>query len=117
MNDQKRTRLLQIGVDIDGGLERFMGNEALFLKCLSRFPADSSFPQLEQALSDGDLQAAFIAAHTLKGVSGNLSLDAIFHASLPVVEALRCGSQEEAEAAMPELRSSYQNAILLLSED
>lgn len=117
MDDQKRTRLLQIGVDIDGGLERFMGNEALFLKCLSRFPADSSFPQLEQALSDGDLQAAFIAAHTLKGVSGNLSLDAIFHASLPVVEALRCGSQEEAEAAMPELRSSYQNAILVLSED
>lgn len=117
MDDAKRTRLLQIGVDVDGGLDRFMGNEALFLKCLRRFPEDSSFPQLEQALLAGDLQAAFVAAHTLKGVSGNLSLDAVFQTSLPVVEALRCGSREEAEAAMPALRNSYQNTITVLSEE
>ena len=93
MEEEKRTRLLQVGVDIDGGLERFMDNEALFLKCLRRFPTDTSFQQLEEALSAGDLQAAFVAAHTLKGVSGNLSLDAVFQASLPVVEALRCDNR------------------------
>lgn len=117
MDEEKRTRLLQIGVDIDGGLERFMDNEALFLKCLRRFPADTSFQQLEDALLAGDLQAAFVAAHTLKGVSGNLSLDAVFQASLPVVEALRCGSQKDAEAAMPALRDIYQKTVLVLSND
>lgn len=117
MDDEKRTLLVQIGVDVDGGLDRFMGNEALFLKCLRRFPADTSFQQLEEALSAGDLQAAFVAAHTLKGVSGNLSLEAVFQASLPVVEALRCGSREEAEAAMPALRDIYQKNIIVLSND
>ena len=53
MDDEKRTLLVQIGVDVDGGLDRFMGNEALFLKCLRRFPADTSFQQLEEALSAG----------------------------------------------------------------
>ncbi len=117
MDEQQRTRLVQAGVDLEGGLERFMGNEALFLKCLRRFPTDTSFQQLEDALSAGDLDGAFMAAHTLKGVSGNLSLDAVFHACLPVVEALRCGSREEAEAAMPALRNSYHTAVLVLSEE
>ncbi|HIQ71308.1 MAG TPA: Hpt domain-containing protein [Candidatus Onthenecus intestinigallinarum] len=117
MEEEKRTRLLQVGVDIDGGLERFMDNEALFLKCLRRFPTDTSFQQLEEALSAGDLQAAFVAAHTLKGVSGNLSLDAVFQASLPVVEALRCDNREEAEAAMPALRDIYQKTVIVLSDN
>ena len=117
MDDEKRTQLLQIGVDIEGGLERFMGNEALFWKCLCRFPADTSFQNLESALVAQDLQAAFMAAHTLKGLSGNLALNAVFQASLPVVEALRCGNLDQAIACMPVLRNSYENTVIVLSDD
>ena len=40
------------------------------LRFLRLFPLDDSFPQLSEALGRGDVQTAFRAAHTLKGLGG-----------------------------------------------
>ena len=42
---------------------------------LRLFPLDDSFPRLSEALGRGDVQTAFRAAHTLKGVAANLGLE------------------------------------------
>lgn len=116
MEQAKRDLLVQAGVNVDSGLERFMNNEALFLKFLLRFPADPNFGQLENALASGALKDAFTAAHTLKGVTGNLSLDALYRLVDPVVEALRREDAAAAADAMPALRAAYQTAVDALSK-
>ena len=47
---------------------------------LRLFPLDDSFPQLSEALGRGDVQTAFRAAHTLKGVAANLGLERLLTA-------------------------------------
>ena len=76
MNEALRKKLLGAGVDPDSALERFMGNEGLYLRFAGRFLEDRNYEELLKAMEKGDTKAAFAAAHTLKGVSGNLSFTA-----------------------------------------
>ena len=68
------------GVDYDATLRRFAGNMALYLRVLGMLPNDKSLEKLGAAIDSGDLDSAFEAAHTLKGVAGNLGLAPMFEA-------------------------------------
>ena len=81
MDANVRQHLLAAGINVDTALERFLRNSALMEKYLRRFPDDPNYALLCQAMEQGDMEAAFTAAHTLKGVAGNLSLDALFAAT------------------------------------
>ena len=107
MDERTREVLEAAGVRTDEALERFLGSEALLMKFLLRFPSDQNFARLEEALAAGDPAGAFAAAHTLKGVAGNLSLADLFQALEPVVEALRRGDLAAARGAMPDLTARY----------
>lgn len=64
----------QIGGDWEGVTKRLMG-ESLVQRFVKKFiEEDKSFCQLKEALSVGDAKAAFMAAHTLKGVCQSLGL-------------------------------------------
>lgn len=82
-------RLTAYGADMDGALERFVGDEALYADCFGLFLKDPSFAALDAALASGDYAAAFDAAHTLKGVAGNLGLTPLYDAVCSLVEPLR----------------------------
>jgi HPt (histidine-containing phosphotransfer) domain-containing protein len=82
-------RLTVYGADITGALERFVGDEELYGECLALFLEDPSFAALDRALSAGNFSAAFDAAHTLKGVAGNLGLTPMYRAISALVEPLR----------------------------
>ena len=75
---EKQEILEEIGIELDSTLSRFGGNEALLLKFLKRFPEDPNFSEIGQALKMGDLQGVERAAHTLKGVAGNLGMTGLF---------------------------------------
>ena len=66
--------LKDFGADTEKGLAMCMGNEALYLRLVGSVPGESRFDDLAKALEAGDYDAAFDAAHALKGVLGNLSL-------------------------------------------
>ena len=110
MDPMKRARLRAAGVDVDEALERFLQNEALLMKFLARLPADPTFGQLCAAMEAGDAQAAFTAAHTLKGLAGNLSLHRLHQAVSRQVELLRSGDLAAAAELMPEIRAAWQAA-------
>ena len=112
----KRQLLLAEGVDVDEVMERFMGNEALMMKFLLRFSQDENFAKLKQAMVQEDVQAAFEAAHTLKGVAGNLSMKTFFHQVSDIVEELRSGNLAEAEAKMPNLEAVYERTLDMLKQ-
>lgn len=72
MDAHAREILLGGGIRVDELLERCMGSEALLVRLLKKFPADSSFARLEEAFGRSDENAALEASHTLKGVCGSV---------------------------------------------
>ena len=64
-------------------LTRFGGNEATFKLLLKKFTENPYFHDIELALvkDSPDLEQAEKAAHTLKGLAGNLSLSALYNAA------------------------------------
>lgn len=86
-------KLRAYGADTDGALERFVGDETFYEDCFRMFLKDPGFAELEKAMAVGDISAAFKAAHTLKGVSGNLGLTPLYRAVCALVEPLRRGER------------------------
>ena len=88
------------GADYTQTMERFLGSESFYLRMLGMLPDDESCVQLGRALDGGDLEDAFRAAHTLKGVAGNLGLKPLYEAVCRIVEPLRRGEASEGYGAM-----------------
>ena len=97
----------KIGADYDDALQRLMSDE-MVARFAIKFLDDDSMPNLDAAMAAGDAKAAFIAAHTLKGVCQNLSFDNLYKPAVDVTEALRDASDiTAAEPLMPALRKAY----------
>ena len=79
------------GADYTATMERFMQNEALYLRLLGKLLSDDNLRLLGAALQAGERPVAFDAAHTLKGVVGNLGLTPLYEALCAIVEPLRTG--------------------------
>ena len=86
-----------VGVDYDKGLERFMGNVALYHKFLVKFLDDSSYADFTQSFADGDIEKAGKCVHTLKGTADKM------------VQAIRAGkSREELTALAADVKEVYE---------
>lgn len=68
------------------------------------------------SLADGDATRAFEAAHTLKGVAGNLSMTRLFQQADRLTEDLRRQDLGAAKDSMPELEEQYAHIISALRE-
>lgn len=79
----------QMNGDYNNVLSRFY-DEAMIKRLLGRFINDTSFRALEQAMAEGDVQAAFNAAHTLRGVCQSLSFTQLCGTLTP--SPRRCGA-------------------------
>lgn len=107
--------LAENGVDIERVMERFMGNEALYIKFLKRFvEEDKSFQNMREHLRKEEYEEAFKAAHTLKGLLANLGLDAIMHSVAAITEKLRAGSLEGVQELMEEAEREYKSIVDIL---
>ncbi|MCI2056543.1 MAG: Hpt domain-containing protein [Oscillibacter sp.] len=84
-----REHLIAAGVDYDEGLHRFMGKTEKYEKYLRMIFQESSMDDLLRFLQEKNYSEAFRAAHTLKGNSGNLSMNRFYHTINPLVETLR----------------------------
>lgn len=111
MDEKVLETLKQAGIDVDGALERFMGNTGLLKKFLLKFLDDKDYGILVKAIEDGDTDTAFKAAHTLKGVCGNLSLMGLFRLIGEQTELLRSGKLDEATAMMPKVTEEYNKMV------
>ena len=64
----------ETGGDMAGAVRR-LGSASAVERFLRMFAGDDTFAMLQAAMSAGDVQRAFRAAHTLKGLAANLSPD------------------------------------------
>ena len=81
--------LIAYGADVDDGLARCMNNEDFYLRLVGTLKEEQGFDTLKQAIEANDLKAAFEAAHSLKGVLGNLAITPLYEPVLEITELLR----------------------------
>ena len=93
-----------------------MGGADATRRFLRLFPLDDSFPMLAAALERGDVQNAFRAAHTLKGVAANLGLERLRALASDMTECLRRGELSGAQARLAETEAAYRQVLAALEE-
>lgn len=108
--------LIAAGVDYEKTLKRFSGNAALLERFARKFPTDPSFSQLDEAMAEKRYEDAEHAAHTLKGVAGNLGFQRLSELSGDVVEELRTGAFAEAETRFAAVAADYIQACECLKQ-
>ena len=87
------------GANVNEGLARCLNNEAFYLRLVKMSAMDKNFDRLNEALDAGDRQAAFEAAHALKGAIGNLALT-------PILEPVSALTELRSAAAFPYPKAS-----------
>lgn len=93
------------GANVDEGLTRCMNNESFYLRLVGMVKDEKGFDALEQAIAANDLDAAFEAAHGLKGVLGNLSLTPLFDPMSEITELLRSRTEMDYGPLMDTIRT------------
>lgn len=107
MDEMMQENLCALGIDIQDALARFMGNDTLLMRFLLNFPQDPNFQNLKQAMKEQNMEAAYQAAHALKGVAGNLSMTELFRQSCAITEDLRNKELSSAAKKMDALETQY----------
>ena len=93
-------------------------NNALIIKLVKKFESDQSYAELKQGLADKDVEKAFRAAHTLKGICLNLGFDNLFAPSqqlteklVNITEILRAGQLEGTDELFSKIQTTYENTV------
>ena len=78
-------------LDIDFGMSQLSGNKTLLFTLLGKFTEEyrSIDADIQKHVEKGEFTEAYSLVHTLKGVTGNLGLFALHHASKPIESSLR----------------------------
>ncbi len=118
MTDEKRAILEAGGLNVDEAMGRFMNNEQFWIKFLKKFKADLSYADLVKAIEEQNCDKAFEAAHTLKGITGNLALSKLNTLISEQTEYLRGANRnfEAAAAMMPQVTASYEEVLKTIDE-
>lgn len=102
-------KLSAYGVDVPLAMERFVGDEDMYLYCLELFISDKAFPELGYAIDAMDYKTAFEKAHSLKGVSANLGLQALYDSICEIVEPLRAADKNIPD--INDLKAKYKTVL------
>jgi len=101
-------------IDIDDAIKRVGGNRGLYIKLLGRFIDGNHMDTLESAIQSGNMEEAANLAHTLKGVSANLSLAKVTSISTDLEQALKSGNDHSAFFA--DLKLAYKTTADMIAE-
>lgn len=111
MDDLVKLEMENAGFGVENALNRFLENEELYFSFLVEFTKDNLFEQMKEFVKEGNVKQALEAAHTLKGVSANLGIDAINEILNPIVDILRYEKLDNVQEEIDKLTLVYDNAI------
>lgn len=103
--------LRSLGVDVDDGLKRIMGNEKLYTKLLGSFVKMAKTNEVRIEEGDTDYTEAIEKAHALKGTAGNLSLTPIYEGYTEILNLLRGGQPAEAKVVLEKILPVQQKIL------
>lgn len=105
----------QMGADFDNVLGR-LGSEQMVQRFALKFLNDTSFQSLEEQLGKKDVEQAFRAAHTLKGVCLNLGFDNLFTVSSALTEKLRAKELDGTDVMFEKVKEQYNITVSALKQ-
>jgi len=101
-------------IDVDDALSRIGGNMSLYQKLLGRFVDGNLYEELEQTLQRGDHEESTRQAHSIKGVSANLSLVKIRTLSIELEQLLK--DNADYSACLAALKEAFSGTLEKISE-
>ena len=120
MNENIKKLLIGAGVDVDEGVARFMGRDAMYVKFLKKFFEDGVFAETIAAYERGDLDGVFNGVHTLKGTAGNMSLTPIYNLSCEITEEIRndrsSAAAELIKGQIEQMKQKYEEIRSIVSQ-
>lgn len=102
---------MQMGADYEETVQR-LRSESL----IQRIILKSSYQELCQALADGNIEVAFRAAHTLKGVCQNLGFKNLYEPSAELTERLRPLQETETDDLMQKVTEEYNRTVKAIED-
>lgn len=105
-----------LNMDIQAAVDRFAGQESLYVKFLKRFSGDTTINDLKSALETRDWKNVERSAHTIKGVSANLGLKELYRFSDNIVQSVRKGEYDNIEKLYSELEECNTKIIAGIEE-
>ncbi len=106
MIENQAETLSEYGIDYTGAMDRFAGNEALYVRLATKFLDDQHFEAFENAMANSDFEQAQREVHSLKGVAGNLSFANLYSSACLVNDALRNNDLETVEELLPTMKTA-----------
>ncbi len=96
--------LKENGVNVDEGIERVMGNAGLYRQMLFMLldMLEGFSPQRD--FDSSNCPDVIEKVHKIKGATGNLAVQPLYHAYMKALELLRANQPEQAEAVLLEIQ-------------
>ncbi len=105
----------QMGGDYDEIRRRFP-SDTFIKKFAIKFLQAPSFPDLEKYVAEKNVDEAFRAVHTLKGVAQNLAFTQLYPLSVEITEILRAKKLDGVDELLPQLKEKYDLTIRCIKE-
>lgn len=104
-------KLKASGIDYEEGLERFSGNDQLYVKYLKKLLTVDTYKEMRESVLNGDIQHAFETAHKLKAFIGNLSIIHFYDKLKGITEDLRAGVKRDYTKDIENLDQEYEKIL------
>jgi chemotaxis protein histidine kinase CheA len=100
----------EVGGDYDDIISRLRTEERIS-KFAGMFAKDESYNTLVKTLDEGNVEEAFRAAHTMKGMCQNMAFRKLYESSHTITETLRAKDIEKAKAQLKDVTEDYNRVI------
>ncbi|MCH5200085.1 MAG: hypothetical protein J1F60_03910 [Oscillospiraceae bacterium] len=105
-----------LGVNTKEAIERLNNNSAFYIRMLGKFTAELENHPVMPYLESGDKESAVAHAHTLKGLTGNLSVTPLYKAYTEIVALLRADELEKARQLMADTLPIQSEIVACISK-
>ena len=100
--------LKECGVDYDEGVERFMGKAELFERLLKNFLVENTFEAAKTACEADDYDGILKAIHSMKSVTGTLSMNELYKKCCDIVVDIRANKFDTIHEDFDVIYAMYQ---------
>lgn len=96
------------GIDYEAGVNRFIGDSALYEELLISFSQSDSLKRAIDAYTARETEQLMLVAHEIKGVSGNMDMTKLYKSACVLVDLIR--KNEFTDATLSEAFNVFKQA-------
>lgn len=104
-------KLASYGIDYIDAMDRMDDDADLYKTLAMKYLDNSNYADLVASMEMKDFDEGYKAAHSLKGISGNLSFNDLFKVAAAMSDALKQGEYQAAEKMLPDLEKENARVI------